>query len=150
MIRPCLSDMINDYKAFKNLKVYLVNEVSFHKTQFGEWEIQLTITFNFVLSKDSDETRNVHTKGNNVKTDEIIEELLKPFLQRYQEGLEESMKGNKFNFDSVNLCITILKNKSEKNWIITYILQNGYKIEKATKSPKYNDDNCFQYALNLH
>ena len=150
MIRPCLSDMINDYKAFKNLKVYLVNEVSFHKTQFGEWKIQLTITFNFVLSKDSDETRNVHTKGNNVKTDEIIEELLKPFLQRYQEGLEESMKGNKFNFDSVNLCITILKNKSEKNWIITYILQNGYKIEKATKSPKYNDDNCFQYALNLH
>ena len=143
MIRPCLSDMINDYKAFKNLKVYLVNEVSFHKTQFGEWKIQLTITFNFVLSKDSDETRNVHTKGNNVKTDEIIEELLKPFLQRYQEGLEESMKGNKFNFDSVNLCITILKNKSEKNWIITYILQNGYKIEKATKSPKYNDDNCF-------
>ena len=143
MIRPCLSDMINDYKAFKNLKVYLVNEVSFHKTRFGEWKIQLTITFNFVLSKDSDETRNVHTKGNNVKTDEIIEELLKPFLQRYQEGLEESMKGNKFNFDSVNLCITILKNKSEKNWIITYILQNGYKIEKATKSPKYNDDNCF-------
>ena len=143
MIRPCLSDMINDYKAFKNLKVYLVNEVSFHKTQFGEWKIQLTITFNFVLSKDSDETRNVHTKGNNVKTDEIIEELLKPFLQRYQEGLEESMKGNKFNFDSVNLCITILKNKSEKNRIITYILQNGYKIEKATKSPKYNDDNCF-------
>ena len=35
-------------------------------------------------------------------TDEIIEELFKSLLQRYQEG-EESMKGNEFIFDSVKL-----------------------------------------------
>ena len=28
MIKPYLSDIINDYKAFKNLKVHLGNEVS--------------------------------------------------------------------------------------------------------------------------
>ena len=39
MIIRYLSDMINDHKAFENLKVYLGNEVSYYKTQFGEWKI---------------------------------------------------------------------------------------------------------------
>ena len=43
MIRPHLSSIINDYKAFKNLKVHLGNEVSDYETQFGEWKIQLTM-----------------------------------------------------------------------------------------------------------
>ena len=34
--------------------------------------------------------------------DEIIEELFKYLLQRYQEGLEESIKGSHFIFDRVN------------------------------------------------
>ena len=36
------------------------------------------------------------------ETDEIIEGLFKSLLQRYQEGLEESMKGSEFVFDRVN------------------------------------------------
>ena len=63
----------------------------------------------FIYSKkDSDETRTMHAKSDNVeimmgsKTNEIIEELFKSFLQRYQEGLEESMKGSEFIFDSVD------------------------------------------------
>ena len=44
----------------------------------------------------------MHTKSNNVEimmgseTDEIIEDLFESFLQKYQEGLEESMRGSKF------------------------------------------------------
>ena len=44
----------------------------------------------------------MHTKSNNIEimvgseTDEIIKELFKSLLQRYQEGLEESMKGSEF------------------------------------------------------
>ena len=78
MIRPYLSNIINDYKAFKNLKVHSGNEVSHYKTQFGEWKIQLTMSINFIPSKDSDETRHMHTKSNNIvimigsETDEII------------------------------------------------------------------------------
>ena len=34
------------------------------------------------------------------ETGEIIEELFETVLQRYQEGLEESMKGSEFIFDS--------------------------------------------------
>ena len=37
-----------------------------------------------------------------VITDEIIKELFESLLQRCQEGLEESMRGNEFVFDSVN------------------------------------------------
>ena len=75
------------------------------------------------MSKDdSDETRNMRTKSDNIEimlgseTDEIIEELFKSLLQKYQEGLEESMKGSEFIFDSVNLLYYHLrKNKSEIN-----------------------------------
>ena len=51
----------------------------------------------------------MHTKSDNIeiimgsKTDDIIDELLKPFLQKYQEGLEKSKRGNEFIFDSVYL-----------------------------------------------
>ena len=50
----------------------------------------------------------MHTKSNNVEilmgseTDEIIEELFKSFLQKYQEGLEDSMRGSEFVYDSVD------------------------------------------------
>ena len=60
-------------------------------------------------SKDSEETRTMHTKSHNVKimmgneTDEIIKELFKSLLQKYQEVLEESRKESEFVFDSVDL-----------------------------------------------
>ena len=36
------------------------------------------------------------------ETDEIIEQPFKSILQRYQKGLEESMRRSEFVFDSVN------------------------------------------------
>ena len=36
------------------------------------------------------------------ETDKIIEELFESLLQRYQEGLEESVKGKNIIFDSVD------------------------------------------------
>ena len=64
---------------------------------------------NFISSKDSDELHTMRTKSNNIEiimgneTDEIIKELFESLLQRYQEGLEEKIKGSKFVFDSVDL-----------------------------------------------
>ena len=37
------------------------------------------------------------------ETDEIIEELFESLLQKYLKGLEESMKGSEFVFDTVDL-----------------------------------------------
>ena len=66
MIRPYLSNIINDHKTPKNLKVHLSNEVFDFETQYGEWKIQLTMSINFISSNGSDETRNMHTKANNI------------------------------------------------------------------------------------
>ena len=66
------------------------------------------MAINFIFSKDSDETRNIHAKSNNVeimigsKTDEIIGELFESFLQLYQKNLEESMRESEFVYDSVD------------------------------------------------
>ena len=39
---------------------------------------------------------------NGSDTDELIKELSKPLLQRYQENLQEKMKGSDFAFDGVH------------------------------------------------
>ena len=55
------------------------------------------------------------------ETDEIIEELFKSVLQRYQEGLEKSMKGSEFIFDSVNLFHYHLQKTSLRTTGSSYI-----------------------------
>ena len=104
MIRPYLSDIIND-----------------HKTQ-GEWKIQLTTAINFKSSKDSDETGIINSNSNNIEimigneTDEIIRELFESLLQRYQKDLEEKLKGSEFVFDSVDLlCYKLHKISLNRN-----------------------------------
>ena len=80
--------------------------------------IQLTMAINFISSKDSDETRTMHTKSNNIEimigiqTDEVIKELFESFLQKYQEGLEESIRGSEFAYDSVDALYYNLKKVS--------------------------------------
>ena len=60
------------------------------------------MAINFFSSKDSKETTNMYTKSDNIellmgnKTDEIIEELFDSLSQKYQERLEELMKGPEF------------------------------------------------------
>ena len=79
-----------------------------HKTQ-GEWKIQLTMTINFISSKDSDETHTMHTKSDNIEiiisneTEETFEDLFNSLLQRYQKNLEELMRGSEFIFDTLDL-----------------------------------------------
>ena len=142
MIRPYLSDIINDHKTPKKLRVHSSNEVFDYEIQYGEWKIQLTMSINFISSKDSDETRNMHTKSNNIEIMvgseiyEIIEELFKSLFQRYQKGLEESVKGSEFIFDSLKRTGSSYTNSPE--WL---------KNKKATINPKNNDNNCFQYAI---
>ena len=60
-------------------------------------------------SKHSDETRTMYTARDNIeimignKTSVIIKKLFNSLLQKYQEGLKESMRGSEFVFDSVDL-----------------------------------------------
>ena len=153
MIRPYLSDIINDHKTPKKLRLHSSNEVDY-ETQYGEWEIRLTVSINFISCKDSNETPNMYTKSNNIEimmgnhTNDIIEELLESILQRYQEGLEESMKGSEFISDSVNLLHYHLQKTSLKRTGSSYIDSPEWlKNKRATTNLKNNDDNSFQYSI---
>ena len=73
------------------------------------------MVINFISYKNSEEIRSMYTKGNyrnyiGGATDEIIEELFESLLQRYQKGLEESMKGSEFFLMVlINYTISVIK-----------------------------------------
>ena len=113
------------------------------------------MAINFISFKDSDDTRTMHTKSNNVEimigseTDEIMEDLFESFLQKYQEGLEESMRESEFVYNSVNVLYYNL-NKVSLSRGGSYIDSPKWlKNKKATINPKNKDDKCFQYALTV-
>ena len=91
IVRPYLKDMIDDHKSK------------------GEWKIQLSMRIIFVSFTDANETREMHTKSDNitimrgVENENIINELFNTFCKRYQEGLETKMRGSSFTFDRIDL-----------------------------------------------
>ena len=97
----------------------------------------------------------MHTKSDNEEimngsdTDEIIEELFKSFLQKYEENLQEKMKGLDFEFDGVNFLYYDF-NKISINRGGSYIDSPKWlKNKRSTINPKNNDYKCFQYAVTL-
>ena len=118
--------------------------------------MQLTAQISFIsLRPGSDETRVMHTKSineefmNGSDTDEIIKELFKSFLQRYQENLKEKMKGLDFAFDRVNYLYYNF-NKISISRGGSYIDSPRWlKDKKSTVNQKNNDNKCFQYAVTL-
>ena len=60
------------------------------------------------LKPGSDETRIMHTRSDNIEimvdddNDDIIEELFKSFIQKYEENLQNKIRGLDFKFDGVN------------------------------------------------
>ena len=103
------SDKLLTIEEYLNLiEPYLRELINDHKNR-GESKIQLTAQINFIsLRPGSDETLVMHTRSvneefmNGSDTDEIINELFKSFLQKYQENLQEKMEGSDFAFDGVN------------------------------------------------
>ena len=86
---------------------------------------------------------------NGSDTDEIIEELFKLFLQKYEENLQEKMKRSEFEFDDVNFLYYDF-NKISINRGGSYIDSPKWlKNKKSTINPKNNDYKCFQYAVTL-
>ena len=82
-------------------------------------------------------------------TNEVIEELFKSLLQKYQENLKEKMRGSEFVFDDVNMLYYDL-NKISLNRGGSYIDSPVWiKNQKATINPNNNDNKCFQYALTV-
>ena len=97
----------------------------------------------------------MHTRSDNKEfmngsdTDEIIKEIFKSLLQRYQENLQEKMRGSDFAFDGVNFLYYDF-NKISINKGGSYIDSPKWlKNKKSTINPNNNDYKCFQYAVTL-
>ena len=137
------------------IEKYLRELINYHKNK-GEWKLQLIAEINFISLKPGfDETRIMHTRSDNEEfmngddTDEIIKGLFKSFLQKYEENLQNKMKGSEFEFDGVNFLYYDF-NKISLNRGGSYIDSPKWlKDKKSTINPKSNDDICFQYAVTL-
>ena len=66
IIKPYIIDRINEHKTHGLVRYHSCNKSELEETS-SEWKIQLTMAINFISSKDSDETRTMHTKSNNVE-----------------------------------------------------------------------------------
>ena len=138
LIEPYLAGMINDYK------------------NKGEWKVQLIAVINFIsLKPGSDETRVMYTKNDNVEIrigddiNDAIKELFKSPLKRYQENLQEKMRGSEFGFDGVNLLYYVF-NKISLNRGGSYIEPAKWiKDKRSIINPKNNDYKFFQYAITV-
>ena len=137
------------------IEKYLRELINYYKNK-GEWKLQLTAEINFISLKfGSHETRIMHTRSDNEEfmngddTEEIIKGLFESFLQKYEENLQNKMKGSDFEFDGVNFLhydfnkISLYRGGSyidSPKWL---------KDKKSTINPKNNDHKCFQYAVIL-
>ena len=97
----------------------------------------------------------MHTRSNNDEfmngsdTNEIIKELFKSILQRYQENLQEKMRDSDFAFDGVNFLYYDF-NKISISRGGSYIDSPKWlKNKKSIINTKNNDYKCLQYAVTL-
>ena len=95
VIKPYLSDLINDHKAIE--------------TSSNEWKIQINMHINFVSSNDTGEIRTIFVWSDNEEirldneTDNIVKRLINSFLNNYQKEELILRNGSNFAFESVGL-----------------------------------------------
>ena len=149
-------DKILTLKEYLNLiEKYLRGPIEEYKLK-GEWKVQLTIEVNFIsLKPGSDETRIIYTRSDNIEimfgddNDDIIEQIFESLLQKYEENLQNKMRGSEFEFDGVNFLYYDF-NKTSINKGGSYRDSPKWlKDKKSTINPKNNDDKCFQHAVTL-
>ena len=134
-------------------RLYLRDMIDNHKAR-REWKIELTMQIIFVSFIDANETREMHTKSDNItimigiETEDAINEIFNTFRKRYQEGLETKMKGSSYTFERIDLLEYHL-HKISLNRGSSYIESPEWiKNKGVTINPKNTkDNNCFQYAI---
>ena len=141
-------------KYFDKIRRYLRDNINDLK-QSDTSKIQLTITIDFISSKDDDEEHVMHSKNENIEirisddADEVIKKGFDSLKNRYQNNFE-SVRGRAFVFDYVQL----LYYKCYK----INLIQGGSYIDSpdsiknkkaATNHINKRDEKCFQYAITV-
>ena len=149
-------DKILSFKKYLSLIEKYLRELLEEYKQKGEWKVQLTIEVNFIsLKPGSDKTRIMYTKSDNIEimfgddSDDIIEQLFDSLLKKYEENVQNKMRGSEFEFDGINFLYYDF-NKTSINRDGSYIDSPKWLKDKmSTINPKNNDDKCFQYVVTL-
>ena len=145
-------------KYFTIIEKYLRELIEEYKLK-GEWKVQLTTEINFISVKSgSNETLITHTKSDNIEitigddNDDIIEQLFRSSLQKYEENLKNKMRGSDFEFDGVNFLYYDF-NKISLNRGGSYIESPKWlKDKKSTINPKNKDQMfsiCCYFSIKL-
>ena len=102
--------MIENNYQLKNKIKQCLKDIKNHLKKSDKLKIQLTITVNFIYSKDdNNEECEVHSKSDNRQimmndeADKVIEQYFESLKKRYQNKLEESMRGSEFFFNFLHL-----------------------------------------------
>ena len=101
------SKTISVVEYLNKTRPYLKDIISKLK-KTGTKKVQLSIAINFFSSKDNDEGRAMDSKCDNIeimindKAHEVIEELYVSLLNRYQVGLQTTIRSSDFIFDCVH------------------------------------------------
>ena len=149
------NDSLSFNEYLELIKPYLYDLINVYKDK-GEWKIQLSAEISFISQKpNSNEIRVMFTRSTpeefmiGSETEEVAEKLIMSILKKYQDNLQNKMKGSDFIFNGINYLyydlnrITISKGGSyieSPKWL---------KDKKCTINQKNNDNKCFQYATTL-
>ena len=97
----------------------------------------------------------MYTKSDNIEIrigddiNDVIKEPFKSLLKRYQENLQEKMRGSEFGFDGVNLFYYD-SNKISLNRGGSYIDPAKWiKDKRSIINPKNNNYKCCQYVITV-
>ena len=118
--------------------------------------MQLSAEISFVSQKPgSDEKRVMYTRSIceefmiGSETEEVIEKLIISLLQKYQDNLQNKMKGSDFIFNGVNYLFYDLNRISISKGGSYIESPKWLKDKKCTINQKNNDNKCFQYSTTL-
>ena len=149
------NDSLSFNEYLELIKPYLYDLINVYKDK-GEWKIQLSAEISFISQKpNSNEICVMFTRSTaeefmiGSETKEVAEKLFMSILQKYQDNLQNKMKGSDFIFNGINYLyydlnrITISKGGSyieSPKWL---------KDKECTINQKNNDYKYFQYATTL-
>ena len=143
-------------KEYLNLTEKYLKELIEEYQLKREWKVQLTVEVNFILLKPgSDVTRIIYTRSDNIEkmfdddNDDIIEQLFESLLKKYEENLQNKMRGSEFEFDGVNFLYYDFNKTSINRGGYIIDSPKWLKDKKSTINPKNNDGKYFQYAVTL-
>ena len=138
LIKPYLYDLINVYKAKGDWKLQISAEISFVSQKPGSDEIRMT------YSRSTPEEFMIGSE-----TEEVAEKLIISLLQKYQDNLQNKMKGSDFIFNGVNYLFYDL-NRITISKVGSYIESPKWlKDKKCIINQKNTDNKYFQYAATL-